>query len=122
PRVPVAPEDVLVAPAEEARGEERGLARREALDPVAGRGACEALGAHAPADEAPRHDADAMPGGEEAEDEVVVLGPARVAVAERVQASAAHQQGRMRDGALDEGLGPHALRAVDAVQPLLVLA
>jgi hypothetical protein len=48
--------------------------------------------------EAARHDADLVAGREQAEDEVVVLGPAGVAVAERAEHVASHHERRCATG------------------------
>src|SRR5690242_4968477 len=116
----VAPEDVRVAPCEDPAGEERRLARREALLPVARVAPPEASRPVAPRVKAARDDADLVTGREQAEDEVVVLGPAGVAVAERAEHVASYHERRMRDGTLDERLCAEPRGAVDRVQPALV--
>ncbi len=116
----VAPEDVGVRRREKARGEERRLAGGDTLLAICLPRAPEPPRPVAPAEEAPRDDAELVPQIEHAEHEVVVLRPAGVTVARGAQRLGAHHEGRVRERALDEGLGAHSLGRVDGVEPALV--
>src|SRR5262249_21005767 len=118
----VAAENVRFVAREEAAREEGGLARRDGRARVAGIAPPEPRRRLAPRDESPRDDADLVAGREHAEDEVVVLGPARVAVAERAQDGGAHHHRRVHDGTLDEGVGAHARGTIDRIEPAPVRA
>src|SRR5206468_6490531 len=76
----IAPEHVAVRLREEVRGEERRLAGGEALEAIRGARAPEPPRPVAPGEQAPRHDADLVALPQETQHQVVVLGPAGVAV------------------------------------------
>src|SRR5204862_113490 len=74
----------------------------------------------APGEQAPRHDADLVALPQETQHQVVVLGPAGVAVARSAQHVGPYHERRVRDRALDERLRAHPARRVDPVEPALV--
>ncbi|HSK16285.1 MAG TPA: hypothetical protein VK915_08950, partial [Gaiellaceae bacterium] len=77
----------------------------------------------APAKDERLHVAEATSRCPEAEHEVVVLGPARVAVAAgRLERVAAHRERGMRERALDEDVARRRLSCNEPVQPALVPA
>jgi len=73
-----------------------------------------------PADEPKRRDPEVVAGRQQAQDQIVILGPTLVAVTEPAQHRGADHQRRVRDRAFDEGLFAHSPRRVDAVEPALV--
>ena len=99
------------------------LAANEGLERVRRIRARAARAMLAPAEHRRLHVPEERPGGPEAQDEVVVLGPAPVAVAahgsEHVRP---HRQRRVRQRALDEDVARGRLNGDEAVQPALVAA
>src|SRR5262245_23018161 len=118
----VTPQDVVVAAAQEGRGEERRLAGGDVLETVVRAGARETRRPVAPAEEAARDDAELVAGREETENQVVVLRPRHVAIADGAEHVGADRERRMRERAFHERLGPYAGGRVDAVEPALVVA
>src|SRR5271157_3155849 len=79
---PVAPQHVLLATRKKTACQKRRLALRETPLCVGGVRTREPSCAVSPAEQTPRHDADPQALCEQAQNEVVVLGPAHVAKAE----------------------------------------
>ena len=117
---PIAPQDVAVGVGQEARRDESCLASGESLEAARGAGAGHAGRAVAPAQQALWQHPQAAASGEQAQQQIVVLRPASVAITEAAEHVRAHEPGRVCDRTLDEGFLGQPLLAVDRVEPGLV--
>ena len=118
----VPPQHVLAVGREEALCEMARLARGESVELVLRRNARESLRRVPPAEQSTRDDRQLVSIGEQTQHEVVVLGPAAVAVADAAQHLGPDHQRGVRDRALDEGFPPDVVGAADPIEPPLVAA
>src|SRR5919197_6137252 len=114
--VTVTPQDVRPYSLEERSSQKSSFTSSKAFESIGRAGARQATWGVTPAQQTPRHHTDLVASRQEAQEQVVVFGPATIAILQRLQDLAAQHQGRMRQGTSDKGALPHPSWGVDAVE------